>query len=58
MLNIRIFPVIEPGAPLLWDVHTYMGPKLVLIEKLSTAKAQRRLDQARVDRARAEAVFA
>lgn len=58
MLNIRIFPVIEPGAPLLWDVHTYIGPVLVLIEKLPTSKAQRRLDQARVERARAEAVLA
>ena len=53
MLSIRIYPLFAPNEPMLWDVHTFIGDRLVLIEKLPTSKAQRRLDQVRVERARA-----
>lgn len=52
MLSVQIYPIISRAEPLMWDVYSYINGRLVVIEKLSTAVAQRRLDQARVERAR------
>lgn len=58
MISVQLRPIFNPGDPMHWDVYTYIDGKLVLVEKLRTAVAQRRLDQVRVERARAEAALA
>ena len=54
MLSVKIYPVIRRDEPLMFDVYTYIGDRLVLVEMGSAALAQKRWMQAKIARAEAE----
>jgi hypothetical protein len=54
MLSVKIYPVIRRAEPLMFDVYTYIGDRLVLVEMGSAALAQKRWMQAKIARSEAE----
>lgn len=58
MIFVKIFPVIRPGIPLMFDLYTYVGDRLVLVEMGDAALAQKRWIQAKNSQAQAQQVTA